>query len=123
VTVTDEKMERVVANLLRGGVVLSAAVISIGAVGYLARHGRELPAYHAFQPAPPEYRSVLEIVRGAMHGDFRAVIQFGLLLLIATPVARVAFSIAAFTAEKDRTYVWITTVVLAILLYSLIVKP
>ncbi len=121
-TLSDEKMEQIVANLLRCGVILSAAVISIGAIGYLVRHGQELPAYHTFHGEPPEYRSATGIVQSAAHGHFRAVIQFGLLLLIATPVARVAFSIAAFAVEKDRTYVVVTAIVLAILLFSLIGK-
>ena len=120
---TDEKMERIVANLLRSGVMLSASVILMGATGYLLRHGHELAAYQTFRGEPPEYRSASGIVRSALQGHFRSVIQFGLLLLIATPVARIAFSIAAFALEKDRTYVVITTIVLGILLYSLIGKP
>ncbi len=120
---TDEKMERIVANLLRGGVMLSAAVILIGAIGYVAGHGHEPVAYQTFRGEPPEYRTAVGIAQAAAHGQFRAVIQFGLLLLIATPVARVAFSIAAFALERDRTYTVITTIVLGILLYSLIGKP
>jgi uncharacterized membrane protein len=42
-----------------------------------------------------------------------------LLLLILTPVARVAFSVAAFALERDWTYVAITLIVLAVLIYSL----
>ena len=49
----------------------------------------------------------------------RGLIQFGLLLLIATPVARVAFSVAAFAIQRDRLYVVVTLIVLAILTYSL----
>jgi uncharacterized membrane protein len=47
------------------------------------------------------------------------IIQFGLLLLILTPVARVAFSLAGFALERDGTYVALTSIVLAILIYSL----
>ena len=47
------------------------------------------------------------------------LIQFGLLLLMATPVARVVLALGAFVMEKDRTYMVITAAVLAILLYSL----
>ena len=53
----------------------------------------------------------------AFHGQ--AIIQFGLLLLIATPVARVAFSAVAFASRGDYMYVVITLIVLAVLLYSL----
>jgi uncharacterized membrane protein len=122
-TLTDEKMEQIVANLLRSGVLISAAVISAGGIGYLVQHGHELAAYGTFQGEPPAFRSAAGIVQAALHWDWRAVIQFGLLLLIATPVVRVAFSIAAFALERDRTYVIITTIVFAILLYGLIGKP
>ena len=49
----------------------------------------------------------------------RAIIQFGLLLLIATPVARVIFSAVAFAWERDYLYVAFTLAVLAVLTYSL----
>jgi uncharacterized membrane protein len=63
---------------------------------------------------------VPQIVRGAISLRARSIIQFGLLLLIATPILRVAFSLAGFTLERDRVYVVITAIVLAVLLYSLI---
>jgi hypothetical protein len=47
------------------------------------------------------------------------VIQFGLLLLIATPLARVAFSVAAFALQRDRTYVVVTLFVLVVVLLGL----
>jgi uncharacterized membrane protein len=63
-------------------------------------------------------------VQGILSGAFafraRSIIQLGVLLLLATPIARVAFSVAGFALERDRLYVIITFVVLAILLYSLI---
>ncbi len=49
----------------------------------------------------------------------RSVIQLGLLLLIATPIARVAFSVVAFAVQRDRVYVGLSAVVLAVLLWSL----
>jgi uncharacterized membrane protein len=45
--------------------------------------------------------------------------QLGLLLLIATPIVRVAFSAVAFALEGDKMYVLFTLLVLAVLLYSL----
>ena len=47
-----------------------------------------------------------------------AVIVAGLVLLIATPVIRVAVSLVAFTRERDRTFVAITATVLFLLLLS-----
>jgi uncharacterized membrane protein len=45
--------------------------------------------------------------------------QLGLLLLIATPIARVAFSAVAFAIEGDKMYVLFTLIVFGVLLYSL----
>jgi uncharacterized membrane protein len=58
-------------------------------------------------------------VQSALALEGRGLIQLGLLLLIATPIARVAFSIVAFALEKDRMYVGFTAIVLTILLYSI----
>jgi uncharacterized membrane protein len=116
----DERLERFISALLLAGVLLSGGVVLAGGICYLIAHGNEPAAYRVFHAAPPAYRSVKGIVRSAAHFDCRAVIQFGLLLLIATPIMRVALSFAAFAAERDRAYVLITLIVLAILLGSLI---
>lgn len=120
---TDQRLERIVSNLLRTGVTVSAAMVLAGGIGYVIRHGREVADYRVFHVAQQQYVYAGSILRAALHGNFRALIQLGLLVLIATPVARVAFSIVAFWLEKDRTYVAITALVFAILLYSLVGKP
>ena len=91
-----------------------------GAIIYLIRHGREPASYRVFQGEPSDLKSVSGIVREAygLHG--RGIIQFGLLLLIATPVFRVALSIWGFAAERDRMYMIFTGIVLIVLLYSLL---
>jgi len=104
-------------------VTLAAAVVLGGGICYVLRMGNQTAAYRQFYAGPAKYRDMSAIIAEAFHGDCRAIIQFGLLLLIATPVARVAISIAGFALEKDRTYVAITCLVLGILLYSLIGKP
>jgi uncharacterized membrane protein len=48
-----------------------------------------------------------------------AIAQLALLLLIATPVARVAFTLVACALQRDRTYVVVTMIVLAVLVYAL----
>jgi uncharacterized membrane protein len=98
---------------------LSAAIVFLAGICYLVRHGHEVVNYHVFRSAPREYRSVSAIVHAMGPSDCRAIIQFGLLLLIATPIARVAFSLVGFALERDRTYVVITSIVLAILIYSI----
>ena len=117
---TDKTIEDIVGNLLRAGVTLSAFVVSVGAVIYLARHGREPATYRVFHGEPSDLRSLSGIVRDAFGLRGRGIIQFGLLLLIATPVVRVAFSIWGFAAEEDRMYMIFTGIVLIVLLYSLL---
>jgi uncharacterized membrane protein len=116
---TDQKVEDIVAILLRAGVLLSAAVVLCGAVIYLARHGHSPADYGMFRGEPTDLRTIPGIIRNAAGGHGRGIIQLGLLLLIATPVARVAFAVFGFAAERDRMYVVFTLIVLAVLLYSL----
>jgi uncharacterized membrane protein len=117
---TDQKLENIVGNLLRTGVTLSAVVVTCGAIIYLARHGREPANYRVFQGEPSDFKSVSGILREAYGLRGRGIIQFGLLLLIATPVFRVAVSIWGFAAEGDRMYMIFTGIVLIVLLYSLL---
>jgi uncharacterized membrane protein len=98
-TLTDQQVETIIGNLLRGGVILAAVVVFIGGVFFLFHHG---------------------LLEDALLSRSRGVIQLGLLLLIATPIARVAFSIFAFFRQRDRTYVAVTLLVFIILLYSLL---
>jgi uncharacterized membrane protein len=117
--ITDQRIENIIAGMLRAGVILSATLVLGGGIWYLFQFGAGRPEYGKFQGAPAMMRSVSGIVRGAVMLDARSWIQLGLLVLIATPVARVLFSIFAFLAQRDRTYVAITLVVAGVLLYSL----
>jgi uncharacterized membrane protein len=117
---TDRRIENVMGNLLRAGVLLAAFVVSMGAVIYLVRHGHAPVDYRIFHGEPADLRTVRGIVRDSWAVGGRAIIGFGLLLLIATPVVRVAFSILAFAKERDGTYVVFTLIVFSILLYSLL---
>lgn len=116
----DESLERRVAALLGAGVILAVAVVLFGAVLLLARHGSETVDYRVFRGEPRMLTTPQGIVEGASRLRGRAIIDLGLLLLILTPVARVAFSAVAFFRARDRLYTCITMVVLLILLYSLV---
>jgi len=116
----DRRIEVILGNLLRTGVLISAAVVLSGACVYLSRHAHEPADYRVFRGEPSEYRTIRGVIQSVMNGRGRGLIQLGLLLLIATPIARVAFSVAGFAIERDRLYVAFTLIVLAILLYSLL---
>lgn len=117
---TDRRMDVVIGNLLRSGVLLSALVVLVGAVVYLVRHGHSPTDYRVFRGEPSDLRTVRGILRDALALQARGIIQLGLLLLIATPVARVAVSIFGFAEGHDRMYVVVASIVLLILAYSLI---
>ncbi len=116
---SDEEVEQILGNLLRSGVVASAIIVLAGGILYLIRYGWNLPDYSIFKGEPAEFRSLEGILKAAFTFRSRGLIQLGLLLLIATPVARVAFSIFAFGLQRDRTYVFVTLIVLGMLLFSL----
>jgi uncharacterized membrane protein YfcA len=107
------KTELIISGVLRAGVLLSVAVILIGVCLYylLRLLGRAPPATF------PD--TLGEVGAGLKSAEPMAIVTTGLLILLATPVLRVAVSIVAFAIEKDRTYVIITAIVLAILLFSI----
>lgn len=118
--VTDRKVERLISTLLRAGVIGAAVLGAVGGVAHLAYHAKDVPHYVAFHGEPSALRHVRDVVLGAFSLRTEAVIQAGLLLLIAVPIVRVAVSIVAFAIERDCLYVIVTALVLGILLFSLL---
>jgi len=116
---SDQKMDEIMGSLLRTGVVLAAAIVLLGGVLYLTRHAVPVTNYRIFAGEPVEFRTISGIFHEALAFRGRGLIQLGLLVLIATPVARVAFSFFAFLYERDWTYVFVTVLVLGLLIYSL----
>ncbi len=117
--VTDKKIADLIGNLLRAGVLIAAAVVVLGGSVYLLRSGSADLSYRIFHEAPAPMRHVGGIVSTALSFDGPALIQLGLLLLIAIPVVRVLLSMIAFGLEKDTQYVVITLIVLIFLVLSL----
>lgn len=118
--VSDRSIELMVSNLLRTGVTVAGLVVLAGGIYFVLRHGNEPADFGTFHGAAAVDRILGEIVASAFALRARSIIQLGVLLLIATPVLRVALSLAGFAFERDWHYVVITTIVLAVLLYSLI---
>lgn len=116
---TDSDVQRFVGRTLQLGVLLAAFVVLTGAVVVLVQHGGAAADYRTFRPGPESLRSVTGILRAALALDGRAIVQLGLLLLIATPVARVVLTLVAFVLQRDRMFVVVTGIVLALLMYGL----
>lgn len=105
-------------NMLRIGVTIAALVVLAGGVLYLKQFHGPAPDYQHFHGASTAYGNVRAILSGVRQLDSRSLIAFGILLLIATPVCRVAFGVIGFSLERDRIYTTVSAIVLAILLTS-----
>jgi uncharacterized membrane protein len=116
---SEKRFESLIGTILRSGVILAAIVVLAGGTLYLAKYGNLKPDYRIFRGEPTDLQSVSGIFHDALRHHSRGLIQVGLLILISTPIARVAFCVAAFLAERDWLYVLTTLIVLGILLYSL----
>ena len=116
---SDQDVQRFIGRTLQVGVLLAAFVVVIGALIVLVQHGGAPADYRTFLPGPESLRSVTGILRSAMHLEARAIVQLGLLLLIATPIARVLLTFIAFLLQRDWRYVAVTGLVLCLLAYGL----
>jgi len=115
---TDTDLEKIIGQLLRYGVLLSSAIVIIGGMIYLWRHGREQPQFHVFKGEPEKMRVPGPLFRAILNGEGRPIIQLGLFVLIATPILRIVFSIFGYLLEKDWLYLLITLIVLAVILWN-----
>ena len=115
----DFALEQRLGTLLRAGVIVSASVTLLGGIMYLVAHAGAPASFHIFAGEPAGLRTVGGVVGGVLHGDSASIIQLGVLLLIATPVARVFISVIGFARERDWMYVVCSLIVLALLCYSL----
>lgn len=117
---TDQQVEIRISVLLRIGVTLAAAVVILGGILYLMHNGHDIPADHIFRGEPADLRQVSGVLNDVLKLQGRGMIQLGILLLILTPVARVAFSAFAFWQQRDRLYILVTLIVLVILIHGLL---
>ena len=118
--VRDMDIELVIGYLLRYGVISASVLVMAGGIVYLFRHGHQLPSYRAFLGEPDKMRKPLLIWEAVLRGEGRPLIQLGLLILIATPIARIAVSVIGYLLERDWLYTVLTVIVLGMILWNLI---
>ena len=116
---TDEGRQTLIGNLLRIGMYIAMGIVLIGAIIYLYNHSTEQPNYSVFSFDNVKSTTIPSIFAEVLTFNGKSVIQFGLLMLIFTPIARVILSVISFFLEKDYLYVVIGLVVLAIIMVSL----
>jgi uncharacterized membrane protein len=117
---SDQQLQVIISALLGAGVGLASVIVLAGGIYYLIGHGTQLADYRAFHGEPAELRSLRGMVGFALSSHSRGIIEVGLLLLILTPVGRVLLSLVGFFRQRDRVYVVVTALVLAVLVHNLI---
>jgi uncharacterized membrane protein len=115
---TDKRLEISIARMLRIGVLISATVVSAGGLLYLRNASKPRPDYSHFHAVQPSLRTIADILRSVSHIDPESVIQLGILILIATPIMRVALCVLGFSQQRDKLYIAVSTSVFIILIYS-----
>ena len=116
----DARMEVVMGRLLQVGVLVAASVVLAGGVLYLAKHAGGRANYRVFVPRSVELRHPASLLSGIARGDAAAIIELGILLLVATPICRVIFAVIGFAIERDRLYIVVSLTVLAVLLFGML---
>jgi uncharacterized membrane protein len=116
----DTDIQALIGQVLRAGVVISMSIVIIGGIFYLYRHGHSVTDYKVFKGIPPFVQHAGTMISSAMNFKGQAIIQIGIILLIATPVVRVVFSAIGFVLEKDYLYVGISVLVLLIIFASML---
>jgi uncharacterized membrane protein len=118
------RLELLISRILRAGVIASVTLIVVGMIVSFVQHPDYLSSSDVLDSAvgpgatfPHEFDALLSSLR-QMRGE--AIVTLGLLVLIATPMMRVAVSVVAFFRHRDRTYALITAAVLCLLLLSLV---
>ena len=116
---TDYDVEQLIGQVLRYGVLISGVVAIIGGILYLYQKGSGLPHYTTFNGEPAGYTTLTGIFKGLMGGSATEIIQLGVVVMIATPILRIIFSLVSFIVERDKLYIVITLIVLAIITFSI----
>jgi uncharacterized membrane protein len=116
----DHDIEQFIGLQLRFGVLCSSLIVLAGGLLYLTQSGNmSLPHYQLFIGEKAGLTTGREILHGVTGMQAKGIIQFGVMVLIATPILRILFSLIGFILEKDRLYIGITMVVLSVMMISI----
>ncbi|WDF54264.1 DUF1634 domain-containing protein [Mucilaginibacter sp. KACC 22063] len=116
----DQDIEQLIGIQLRAGVVTASIIVLIGGILYLIQSGGSLlPSYAHFGGEKAELTSFSAIWQAVIHFRAKGIITLGVVILMATPLLRIMFSLVGFAIEKDRMYVLITLFVLMVMAFSI----
>lgn len=117
-TFKEKDLQQLVGNILRWGVIIAMTIVIIGFVVYIFQKGTQPIDYSVFNPV--RFQGFAHMMEGLSLGRSESIIQTGVLLLIATPIARIVFAMIGYGLERDRLYVIISLIILAIITFSII---
>ncbi len=124
---TQHDIDLMIGKLLRAGVITASVITILGGIIYLYQNHGTMPDYKAipghhdlFEGASLYLREISTILPQVFRLDGAAIVQLGLIVLIATPILRVLFSLVSFIIEKDKLYIGITLIVLSIIFINMI---
>ena len=115
----DTDIQSLIGKVLRTGMIVSISIVFFGGIFYVVRHGHSIPDYKKFNGIPAFMQHAGSLVVAATNFKGQAIIQLGIVLLIATPILRVICSTIGFALEKDYMYVGISLLVLLIIFSSM----
>jgi uncharacterized membrane protein len=118
--ITDKTIQRIIGDVLKYGVRTVLAISTIGGLIFLYNHANEQADYARFTEND---RSIIEVVsdvfRGVINMEGRSIIFLAIIVLFCTPLIRLLLSLVSFIIEGDKLYVFITTLVLIIIAFSM----
>ena len=117
--INDKDIQLILGTLLRAGVIISMSIVLIGGAIFLIHNKGVITDYKVFKPELARFSSIVAIFKGLLTFQGDAIVQFGILMLIFTPIARIVFAIFSFLIERDYLYVLIGFIILAIITISL----
>lgn len=117
-TFKEKDLQQLVGNILRGGVIIAMAIVVIGIALFIIHNGSHSIDYTYFSPI--KFQGIAEVFRNVFRGDAESIIQLGVLLLIATPIARIVFAMIGYWLEGDKLYVMVSLIILAVIISSII---
>lgn len=118
--VDNFKLECMISQLLKWGIWIACLITVIGGLFYLYHEGKSPIEYQIFVGEPAFLTSMRGAIRSTLAGNPEALIQVGVILLIATPLARVIACFSTFLSHREWLYVPICLITLLVLLSSLL---
>lgn len=116
---TDNQLQNTIGNVLRYGVLSALTVTLLGGIILLLKDSQQVVSFSTFIEKDQNLFLVFKnILNGVKEWNGESIIFLGILLLFLTPALRLLLSLFSFLLEKDRMYVIITSIVIAVIILS-----